>query len=282
MIPAGRAPGDAGLKRWSAVPDAAGIKVLAYHWVDPEPGQKLRQWGVTPAAFEAQMTALAEGAYQVLSLEEVLQVVHGERPSSPKAVALTFDDGYRSLLDHALPVLERFGFRATFFLVSDRVGGTNAWDARHGDAPRSLMSWDETAGLLARGMEIGAHSRTHPFLPDLPERELEDEIRRSKETIEDRLGCSVRFFSYPHGLIDERCRHSVMAAGYAGACSSQPGRNEPGTDPFVLRRTEITCHDTVRSFAFKVRTGFGVRKWAGTRIRDWFSRRSPVAREVSL
>src|SRR2546425_2691605 len=150
------------------------------------------------------------------------------RSSSPRAVALTFDDGYRGLLDHALPVLERFGFRATFFLVSDRVGGTNAWDARHGDAPRSLMNWNETAGLLARGMSIGAHSRTHPYLTDLPEPELEDEIRRSKETIEDRLGCSVRFFSYPHGLIDERCRRSVMAAGDAGARSAQPGGDGQG------------------------------------------------------
>jgi peptidoglycan/xylan/chitin deacetylase (PgdA/CDA1 family) len=207
--------------------------------------------------------------------------VRGERRSSPRQVALTFDDGYRGLLDHALPVLERFGFRATFFLVSDRVGGTNAWDAQHGDAPRALMSWDEAAGLLARGMEIGAHSRTHPFLPDLPDRVLEDEVRRSKETIEDRLGRPVRYFAYPHGLLDERCRRSVMAAGYAGACSSEPGGNGRATDPFLLRRTEISWHDSIRSFAFKARTGFGARRWAGARIRGAFSRLSPVVREVA-
>jgi len=263
------------------VPDASGINVLAYHWVDPDPGHRLRQWGVTPEEFEAQMTALDEGGYKVLSLDEVFQVVRGERVSPPKAVALTFDDGYRGLLDHAVPVLERFGFRAAFFLVSDRVGETNAWDARHGDAPRALMSWDEAAGLVARGMEIGAHSRTHPFLPDLPDRALEDEVRRSKKTIEDRLGQSVRFFAYPHGLFDERCRRSVRAAGYAGACSSEPGGNGRETDPFALRRTEISCHDSVRSFAFKARTGYGVRRWVGARIREMFSRRSPVVREVA-
>src|SRR5881409_3868171 len=121
-----------------------------YHWIDRQPGQRLREWGLTPEAFEAQMTTLAEGGYQVLSLEEVLQVVRGERPSSPKAVALTFDDGYRGLLDHALPVLKRLGFRATFFLVSDRVGGINTWDARHGDRPRSLMEWSEAAALVSQ------------------------------------------------------------------------------------------------------------------------------------
>jgi peptidoglycan/xylan/chitin deacetylase (PgdA/CDA1 family) len=263
------------------VPESDAIQVLAYHWVDPCVGERLRQWGVTPRAFEAQMTALAEGGYQVLSLEEVLQVVRGERPASPRTVALTFDDGYRSLLDHALPVLERLGFKATFFVVTDRVGGTNAWDARHGDAPRSLMGWSEIETLLARGMDIGSHSRTHPFLPELKEPELQDEIGRSREAIRERLGSTVRFFSYPHGLVDERCRRAVVAAGYDGACTTHPGRNGPGTDPFALRRTEISCGDTPWTFAFKVRTGFSVRQWAGARMRRWFWHPSPVAGEVA-
>lgn len=262
--------------------DSGAIKVLAYHWVDPDLGRRLRQWGVTPEAFEAQMTALAEGGYRVLSLEEVSQVVRGERAAASRMVALTFDDGYRGLLDHALPVLERFGFKATFFIVTDRVGGTNEWDARHGDPPRSLMGWNEIEGLVARGMDIGSHSRTHPFLPRLPERVMQDEIGGSREAIERRLGRTVRFFSYPHGLLDERCRRSVMAAGYEGACTTHPGRNGPGTDPFALRRTEIACGDSAWSFGFKVRTGFGVRQWAGDRMRRWLSRPSPAVGEVSL
>jgi len=244
------------------VPDTAGVKVLVYHWVDHHPGRKLRAWGMTPSTFAAQMTALAEGGYEVLSLGEVLQAVRGERPPSPKAVALTFDDGYRNLLDHVLPVLKRFGFRASFFLVSDRVGGTNSWDARHGDPPRPLMGWNEAAALAAEGMEIGSHSRTHPFLTNLSEPEMEDEIRGSKETIEDRLGRPVRFFSYPHGLHDERCRRLVAAAGYSGACSTRFGVNAVGTDPFRLRRSEISFYDNAWSFSFKARTGFGVRAWA--------------------
>lgn len=263
------------------MPDTSGVKVLAYHWIDPDPGRKLREWGVTPRAFEAQMNALAAGGYRVVGLEEALQVVRGERPLIPGTVALTFDDGYRGLLEHALPVLERLGFRATFFLVTERVGEVNSWDARHGDPPRALMGWDEAAGLLARGMEIGSHSRTHPFLPSLGERDLEKEIRGSKETIEDRLGRPIRFFSYPHGLYDERCRRLVVAAGYAGAWSSRPGGNRPGTDPFLQRRTEITCGDTAWSFAFKARSGFGMAYWAGARIGELLHRWYPAAREVS-
>jgi peptidoglycan/xylan/chitin deacetylase (PgdA/CDA1 family) len=263
------------------MPDTAGVKVLMYHWVDADPGQRLREWGLTPEVFEAQMTALAEGGYRVLSLREVLEVTQGERLVSPKTVALTFDDGYRGHLDHVLPVLERFRFRATFFLVSDRMGGTNTWDARHGDPPRPLMGWSEAATLAARGMELGSHSRTHPFLTNLSEAEMEQEIRGSKEIIEDRLGGPVRFFSYPHGLLDSRCRRLVASSGYAGACSSQVGVNGPGTDPFQLRRSQITYYDTAWSFAFKARTGFSIREWTRTKLTELLPRFVPGARGVA-
>ena len=263
------------------MPETDGVKILAYHWVDPHPGQRLRTWGLTPEAFAAQMTALADGGYEVLSLGEVLQVVRGQRPSPPKAVALTFDDGYRGLLDHALPVLERFGFRATFFLVSDRMGATNTWDARHGDPPRSLMGWSEAAALVGQGMEIGSHSRTHPFLTDLSEPEMESEIRGSKETIEDRLGRPVRFFSYPHDLHDSRSRRLVASAGYTGACSSRFGGNGLRTDAFLLRRSQITYHDTAWSFSFKVRTGFGIRGWATATVGEVVDRFLPGPRGVA-
>ncbi len=244
------------------MPETAGVKVLAYHRIDHDPGRRLRAWSLAPGTFAAQMSALARGGYEVLTLADVMPIVRGERLPAPKSVALTFDDGYRDVIDHVLPVLERFGFRATFFLVSDRVGGFNAWDARHGDPPRPLMGWDDAVALAARGMEIGSHSRTHPFLTSLSESEMEREIRGSKETIEDRLGRTVRFFSYPHGLHDARCRRLVVQAGYAGACTTRFGVNGVRTDPFRLNRSEITHDDSVWSFSFKVRTGFGVRAWA--------------------
>jgi peptidoglycan/xylan/chitin deacetylase (PgdA/CDA1 family) len=262
------------------VPEIDGVKILAYHWIDPEPGRRLRRWGLTPGAFETQMTTLAERGYRVLALDEVLRITRGELAAPRRAVALTFDDGYRGWLEHAVPVLERFRFRATFFLVSDRVGGTNAWDARHGDPPRLLMGWREAAGLAARGIEIGSHSRTHPFLTRLSERDLEDEIRGSKQTLEDRIGRPVRFFSYPHGLHDARSRRLVAAAGYAGACSTRFGTNGPGVDPYRLHRTEIGYHDTSWSFAFKIRTGFGVRAWTAARAEALLQRLAPAPRGV--
>ena len=259
----------------------SGVKIMVYHWIDRDPGQRLREWGLTPEAFEAQMLALAEGGYQVLPLNDVIEVVRGRRTAPPRSVALTFDDGYLSLMDHALPVLKRLGFPATFFLVSDRVGATNTWDARHGDRPRSLMGWSEAAELVAQGMEIGSHSRTHPVLTGLAEAEMENEIRGSKETIENRLGRPVRHFSYPHGIHDVRCQRLVAEAGYAGACSTLFGGNGPGTNPYRLHRSEISYYDTPWSFSFKVRTGFGMRSWARSAAGDLLRRLVPTPRGVA-
>jgi len=255
-----------------------GVTIMAYHWIDPDPGQRLREWGLTPEAFEAQMAALAAGGYRVLPMIDVLEIASGRQPAPPRAVALTFDDGYLGLLDHALPVLKRHGFTASFFLVSDRVGGTNAWDAGHGDPARRLMGWSEAATLVAEGMEIGSHSRTHPQLTGLSEAEMEREIRGSKETIEDRLGRPVRLFSYPHGQEDGRTRRLVASAGYAGACTSVSGGNPPGVDPYRLRRSEIGFYDTPWSFSFKARTGFGVRGWAASTAGDVLRLIVPSAR----
>src|SRR5262249_34333805 len=253
---------------------ADGARILMYHWVDWRAGDRLRTWGLTPDRFEAQMDALAEGGYRVLRLDEILDIVRGTLPVPAKAVALTFDDGYRSLLKFVIPVLQRHRFPATFFLVSVRVGGANAWDAGYGDTPRDLLDWREAASLAAAGFEIGSHGRSHRILTSLSPAEREAEIRGSKVRIEDELGISVRFFSYPHGAQDERCRSLVASAGYAAACAGAPGETPPGSDPSEPRRATIPCHESSWSFALKSRTGLGIREWLSRRIP---SRRSDFA-----
>ncbi|PYQ10802.1 MAG: hypothetical protein DMH00_09990 [Acidobacteria bacterium] len=135
------------------VRESGGVKILMYHWISGDPGQRLRHWGVTPDQFEGQMRHLHEQGYRTLRLSEVAQAVQGLRPLSERTVALTFDDGYRDFLHFAAPILEEYGFTATVFLVADRVGEINAWDERHGDPPRPLLSWEEAAELATRGFE---------------------------------------------------------------------------------------------------------------------------------
>ena len=253
-----------------------GVTILMYHWISGDPGQRLRHWGVTPEQFAAQVRWLHEEGYRTLSLDQVVQVVRNLAPMPERGVALTFDDGYRDFLEGASQVLTDHGFTATIFLVADRVGTTNSWDARHGDPPRKLLSWSEARALARRGFELGSHARTHRPLPALSDAELDEEIYGSKAILEDRIGLPVRHFSYPHGELDGRCLRRVRAAGYTSACSDRRGDNRPGVDPFLLKRSLITCHEGRWSFSFKARTGFGIREWTTSR---WASlRRQPGAR----
>jgi len=247
-----------------------------YHWISGDPGGRLRHWGLTPDQFRSQMRLLHENGFQTLTLGEVAEVVRGARAVPERSVALTFDDGYRDFLQEVVPILEEHGFKATVFLVSDRMGSTNAWDDRHGDAPRPLLSWSEAAALARRGIELGSHSRTHRPLTQLAKRELEDEIAGSKAVLEDRLGLPVRHFSYPHGLFDDRCLALVAAAGYATACADIRGGNRAGIDPFQLRRALVTCHETDWSFVFKLRTGFGMREWLESQFASLARRSAPI------
>lgn len=249
--------------------ESQGVKILMYHWISGDPGQRLRHWGVTPDQFRCQMRFLHEHGYRTLSLGEVADIVRGARSAPPRAVALTFDDGYRDFLHEAVPTLEEFGFSATVFLVADRVGESNSWDARHGDPPRPLLSWSEAAALASRGIEMGSHARTHRPLTLLSQEELREEIAGSKAIIEEKLGLAVRHFSYPHGLFDGRCLGWLRESGYETACADIRGGNRQGVDPFQLRRSLMTCHETQWSFFFKIRTGFGMREWAATAMASW-------------
>lgn len=256
--------------------ESRGVKILMYHWISGDPGQRLRHWGLTPDQFRSQMRSLHEGGYRTIPLSEVAEVATGARPVPPRSISLTFDDGYRDFLQEVAPVLEEYGFSATIFLVADRVGESNAWDARHGDPPRPLLSWKEAGELAAQGIELGSHGRTHRPLPSIPQRDLREEILGSKQILEDRLGIRVRHFSYPHGLFDDRCLSLLREAGYESACADIRGGNREGTDPFQLRRSLITCHESQWSFAFKLRTGFGMREWAASALGTVGGRTTPA------
>lgn len=102
------------------------------------------------------------------------------------------------------------------------------------------MSRDQVRELAQRGHEIGSHARTHPLLPQLSDAELEEEVRGSRAELEQWIGAPVRGFCYPNGDCDARCVEAVRAAGYDFACTTRPGFQEPGADPFLVPRIDLT------------------------------------------
>src|SRR5690606_25975578 len=171
------------------------VPILMYHYVrpDPGPGDPIgRDLSVSPEAFAAQMAWLAEAGFTTLTLGELAAVRANQLALPPQPLVLTFDDGYRDFYEHAWPVLEHQGVKATVFAITGVV-----------DHP-PYLTWDMLTALHESGLiEIASHTVTHRELPTLSAAEMEHELRQSKQDLESRLGLPVASFSYPVGRVND-------------------------------------------------------------------------------
>lgn len=232
-----------------------GVPVLMYHWVSDDLGDALRLYGVTPRALRAQLRWIKRLGGRSIGLDDLAGHVSGERTALVGSVVLTFDDGYVDNVENALPILESLGMKATVFVVTDCAGGVNAWDARHGDPARPLLSWSRMRDLDGGVLRFEPHSRTHPRLPLVGPERARDEIVGSKKRLEDELGRRSDVFSYPHGAYDDAIEAIVVEAGFCMAVTDDQGLNHPGRSPLRIRRTMITSRDIAATYAVKLATG---------------------------
>jgi peptidoglycan/xylan/chitin deacetylase (PgdA/CDA1 family) len=160
-------------------------------------------------------------------------------------VALTFDDGFRNVWEHALEPLAAHKFIATQFLVANFIGRLNQWEIREGEVHEPLMDAAQVRDWLKAGHRIGSHSLSHPYLTRLSRRDAREEILTSKKKLEDTFGVAVEDFCYPYGNWNETVRDIVIEAGYRSACATDFGINTAEESPFSLRR--ITARHPTRS-----------------------------------
>lgn len=223
------------------------IPILMYHRIeDIAPGSDLYP-GMTmsPALFDAQMAHLAEEGFRCLSLGEVLRCVGGEMEAPPRAVSITFDDGYLDNYRNAWPILEKYGFSATIFLVAEKIGTANDWDKS--DAPPPLMSIGEILEMRRAGIEFGSHTLSHVSLTSISDDEAQRQVFASRQRLEQELGESVQFFSYPYDQLDAEVASMVAESGYAGAC----GTSSVDYGPYNLWRVECFGTDSMAQFGRK-------------------------------
>ena len=211
------------------------LRILGYHNVgnasaiDPLP-----QLYVTAADFERQMGLLQRLGLRGVTLTQGLASLReGKRLD---CVAITFDDGYADNLQLALPILLKFGFQATCYFVSRRLGLHNTWDAERGGAHKALMSIEQLQQWQAAGMEVGSHTATHIRLDQLDRVLAPEEIDGSRAQLKQITGSEIAGFCYPFGRYDERTLAQVRAAGYRSAATTRPGAASRSSDPFQLPR----------------------------------------------
>jgi peptidoglycan/xylan/chitin deacetylase (PgdA/CDA1 family) len=229
-------------------PAAGEALVLCYHAVSSDWDAEL---AVTPAGLAAQLELLLRRGYRGVTFSDAAAGRGGSR-----ALAVTFDDGYRSVLDSARPILARLGIPGTVFVVTDLVGGgamswpgIDRWIGSAHEPELVPMSWPELRSLAAEGWEIGSHTRTHPRLTSLDDESLDDELRTSRGVCSEEVGVECNALAYPYGADDERVAEAARGAGY-GVAASLPSRLTGST----LRwpRIGIYRRDTLPRFRLKV------------------------------
>ena len=227
-----------------------GVVLLMYHKVAPAPlTTGLPVLYVTGQDFDRQMAELSAAGLECVPYGDALGVIEGGK----RAFCLTFDDGFRNVFDHALPVLRARALRAIQFIVAGQIGGTDAWDRAIGEPPLPLMDDAQIRDWLAAGQEIGSHTLTHPHLTALSRAQARAEVFDSKKQLEDRFGGPIRHFCYPYGDYNEAIRDLVAEAGYETAPTVLFGANRPGVPPLELRRVMARNSPTpLRSLARKV------------------------------
>jgi peptidoglycan/xylan/chitin deacetylase (PgdA/CDA1 family) len=229
--------------------DTSGLRILMYHRVSDERDEL----AVAPASFREQMDYLAGKGYRGVDLLTAVDLLDaGELP--PRRVALTFDDGYWDVAEHALPVLADRGFGATVFVAPAVIDGNASFAWYRSQPP--LLDWEDIGELDREGtLRFEAHSLTHPNLPALDDEAARNEITGSREALEARLDRPVLAFSYPSGLYGDRERRLVEEAGFRVAVSCEPGVNNGTTDRFALRRRQIDPRDSLLDFRAKLGGG---------------------------
>jgi len=182
--------------------------------------------------------------YRGLSMSELEPYLLGRRVG--KVFGITFDDGYLNNLRHALPVLKRFGFTSTCYVVSGLLGKTNVWDAGQGIAQVPLMDSADLQAWAAAGQEVGSHTQTHANLSLLSDTDLNLEVKGSKAALESIVWQSggVRHFCYPYGALNADAVDAARVGGYATATTTMRGRIRPDRPIDMLRLPRVLVSRT--------------------------------------
>ena len=216
-----------------------------YHYIDaPGPDADIyrKDLSVLPQAFEEQMAYLREAGYHSISLRDLVLYLQAGAELPPNPVVLTFDDGYQDNYTYAYPILERYGFSGTFFIITGLV------DKR----TEGYMSWDQVEELHSWGMEIGSHSYTHPDLRGRSDDYIIWQVLGSKEAIEARIGEPVRFFCYPSGRYDEATVRILRQLDFWGATTIEQGKAQTSDHLLELRRIRVRGSDDLARFIYKL------------------------------
>ena len=237
------------------------IPILMYHSISDEKEKSHPYYHVntSSAVFDAHMRYLHENNYSVINLQD-LKKSFATRDSS-KYVVITFDDGFYDFFTNAFPILKKYNFSATVFLPTGFIH-----NERLSFKGKECMTWNEVRHLQSKGINFGSHTVTHPQLNNLSTKEIENEIKLSKNKIEDETGITVKSFSYPFAFPEDKefgitLRTLLKKCGYTNGVTTKIGTANKGGDTFFQPRLPVNTADDILFFRAKLQGAY-----------DWLSK----------
>jgi peptidoglycan/xylan/chitin deacetylase (PgdA/CDA1 family) len=229
------------------------VPILMYHAVAENPSAATRRLSVSPRALDEQIAFLVDRGFTGMTFSDLADAFEAGKALPERPVVLTFDDGYADFASAAWPILRRYDFPATVFVTSGWIAdaGPNA----AGAPLDKMLNCAQVRELAAAGIEIGAHSHSHPELDQLADDTLCGELRVGRALLEDCIGAPVRALAYPFGYSSPRVRLAARAAGYRCAAAVRNIRATPSDDPFMLPRLTIRRSTNHTVFASAVTGG---------------------------
>lgn len=238
------------------------VIVLLYHQFKA-PGVPISpkfQWTLNQDVFESEMKYIHDNGYHVVPLSDLLRFLKHEITLPPGSVVITIDDGYKSAIVYAAPILKKYGFPWTFFIYPDFITTAEGSGA---------ASWNDLLELQKEGVDIESHSMTHPqlsrhkqkikgvwhdFTPQEYDAWLTNETAGSKALLEQKMGKPITVFAYPFGDYNKEVKAKVIAAGYEAILTVAGNPVHSTTDPRSIGRYTITQGE-VKNFETDLRQG---------------------------
>lgn len=225
-----------------------GVVVLMYHSV----GENREFFTVPEKGFERQMKYLSKNKFNVISVEQLVEILEKNLAIPRKTVVITFDDGYEDNFLAALPILKKFDFPATIFVSTANIGKTI--QARNGSKLK-IMSADQIKEMEDSGLiSIGSHSNEHIKLPSLNSEQISKQLSLSQSTLVGIFGKEAQYLAYPSGKVNADVRE-VASKYFRAGFGVQKGRVALGDDMMCIKRNSVDA--TVSFPQFKGIAVFG-------------------------
>ena len=202
---------------------AKGMPILLYHMVN-DGGSS---YAITPRDFDEQMKYLKEQGYNTISLLEYAKARKGKVTLPDKPIVISFDDGYQDNYTVAMPIMEKYNFKGTVFVVGNDIG------------KEGYLSYDDIRNLQKHDFELASHTSNHLPLAKLTPEEKKHEIEISKLFLDWKTDKTVFFLAYPNGSYDQECLDILKQTNYLGACTTESGLNNFETDLYTLKRISV-------------------------------------------